>query len=541
MTMKTDPDVIPAWARWLMPSVEDILFLAILLWILGSYSFGLLSDADTGMHIRTGDYILSHWSIPKGDIFSYTKADQPWIVHSWLAAVLFALIHRWLGLDGVALLSAFTISLTFVLLFRFLIRRKADLLTAVSLVILAASTTLFYGFARPHIFTTLLALIWYDRLDRYKRDGKAGRLILLPLLMVLWVNLHGGYLTGFILLVIFLTGEILDLLFLHNPIAKDQARIRVRSFASISLVCLLASFINPYGYKILTFPFIVASNSYIQTTLVEWLSPSFHRLSFVPFELALLLLIVGLGWSSKRTTTTELGVILFWTHAALYSARHIPIFAVIVLLVMGSRWTTTSDLIHTTPPRYRFYRSLSTRLGRLNHAFDRHLVALSIVLSILGLTVMSKPIFGIEGLHGQFNSRNLPVQAAAFIKEVGLRGNMFNPNEFGGYLIYALFPDYKVFVDGRADMYGEAFMKRYARLVDLKPDWRDVLDQYQVNWIICHTYYKSAMLLSTAKDWKLIYSDGTASIFVRDVPENQALIHRFPDVKLNPSRELDLS
>jgi hypothetical protein len=536
--MKTDPDVIPGWARWLMPSVEDILFLTILLWILGSYSFGLLSDADTGMHIRTGDYILDHWSIPKGDIFSYTKADQPWIVQSWLAAVLFALVHRWLGLDGVALLSAFTIALTFMLLFRLLIRRNADLLTAVFLVILAASMTQFYGFARPLIFTTLFALIWYDCLDRYKRDGKTGRLMLLPLLMVLWVNLHGGYMTGFILLVIFLAGEILDLLFLCNPIEKAQVGKSAGAFAGVGVVCLLASLVNPYGYNILTFPFLVASNSYIQTTLVEWSSPSFHRLDFVSFELALLLLIVGLGRSSKRTTTTELGVILLWSHAALYSARHIPIFAVIVSLVMGPRLTIGAEPGRQKPAMLIGYKNLSERLGYMNRFFNYHVFVYVMSVSLLGL-IIYRPFGVMEGFKGQFNSKNLPVKAAAFIKDVGLQGNMFNPNEFGGYLIYTLFPDYRVFVDGRADMYGDVFMKRYARLVDLKPDWRDELDTYHVNWIVCHTYYKLSILLYTARDWKLIYSDETASIFVRDVPKNQALIHRFPDVKLTPSRVLD--
>ena len=521
-----------------MPSVEDVLFLTLLLWLFGSYGLGLLRDADTGMHIQTGEYILDHMTVPREDLFSYTKTDEPWVVHSWLSAVLFAMAHRWLGLSGVAFLSAFTISLTFLLLFRFLIRRQVDLLTAGFLVIMAASTSLFFWLARPQIFTTLLALIWYDSLDRYKRDGNIAHLFPLPLLMVLWVNLHGGYLTGLILLFIFLAGEILGLLSIQNPVEKAHAKMKIRSIATVGVACLLAALINPYGYEILIFPFRLMRNSYLQEVIGEWIPPSFHDLFFLPFELALLLLVVVLGRSDKKVTFTELGLILFWTHAALYSLRHIPIFAVIFVLLMGPRLTVKGE---SERKHYILigYRNISARLGQLNQLFNKHVFAILIFLSVLGLTIISKPFGPLGDSRGQFNSRKLPVQAATFIKDVGLSGNMFNLNEFGGYLIYTLFPDYKVFVDGRADMYGEAFMKEYARTENLKLGWRDVLDQHQVNWIIGHTYYKLATLLYIAEDWKLIYSDEVASIFVRDVPENQMLIHRFPDIKPAPRPEVN--
>jgi hypothetical protein len=180
--MTNSPDPVPTWARWLMPSMEDLLFLLLLVWLLGSYGPGLMRDADTGMHIRTGEYILHHLTIPKEDLFSYTNEGQPWIVQSWLSAVLFALMHRWLGLGGVVLLSAIVISFTFVLLLRLLLRREVDFLTAVILVVLAASASLFSWNARPQIFTTLMALIWYGCLDQYTRDGRSGRLIFLPVL-----------------------------------------------------------------------------------------------------------------------------------------------------------------------------------------------------------------------------------------------------------------------------------------------------------------------------------------------------------------------
>jgi hypothetical protein len=523
--------MIPAWARWLMPSVGDIIFLSILLCLLGLYGLGLLIDADTGMHIRTGEYILDHGTIPKLDPFSYTKANEPWIIHSWLSGVLFALIHRLYDLSGVALLSAFTISFTYLLLFRFLIRRQVDLLTAVFLVIMVASTTLFFSYARPYIFTTLLVVIYYDRLERYRRYGNVMDLFLLPFLMILWVNLHGGYFAGFILIMIFLVGEVLDLVVFHNYTRNILANKKVRSFLCIGLISLLAALINPYGYRILPIPFSIASNSYLQEAITEWQSPSFHIVYFVPFELALLLLIVVLGRSSKRATFTEAGMILFWTHAALYSARHIPIFVVVLAFLIGSWLTVNKEPEQRVPAILKKYRNFSDKLGKMNRVFNRHIFAILALLFVLGLTY-AKSFGPFQSFQVHFNSRNLPVQAAAFIKDVGLLGNMFNPSVFGGYLIYALSPDYKVFVDGRADMYGETFMKEYAKVEEFKPEWRGILDHYEVNWVIGHTQSALATLLDAAEDWRLIYSDETASVFIRDVSVNESVIRRYPNVKL---------
>jgi hypothetical protein len=536
--VKISPNTIPIWSRWLLPSLNGIILLSILLWILGAYGLGLLNDADTGMHIRTGEYILDHGTIPTVDPFSYTKANETWIVHSWLSAVFFSIIHRLFGLHGVVFVSTFIISITFVFLFRCLIRRRVDLLTAVLLVILAVSASLFYGFSRPHIFTALLVLIWYDRLDRYKTEGNRSVLLLLPLLMVLWVNLHGGYIVGFFLILIFLSGEVLDLFLLPGPIEKAGAKMRIRSLGGVTSVCLLFSLMNPYGYKILAFPFQVASNTYIQQAIIEWQSPSFHKNQFIPFEAALLLLVVVLGWSSKRMTLTDLGIILFWTHAALFSARHIPVFAVIFALVMGPRLTFGKEPPLKIPALLKGYRNLSERLGVFNRLSRYHMIAILVFLSIFSLMIFTKRFDTISGLQGQFNPKNLPVQAATFIEDSGLSGPMYNHIEFGGYLIYALFPDYKVFVDRRADMYGEDFMKEYKRVEEFKPGWREIMERYEVNWVIGHTRSASSTFFHAVKDWKLIYSDETASIFIRNVPENEATILRYLNVDLKVGTDL---
>ena len=132
----------------------------------------------------------------------------------------------------------------------------------------------------------------------------------------------------------------------------------------------------------------------------------------------------------------------------------------------------------------------------------------------------------------KFDAKTKPVAAVEFLKKENLKGNMFDNDEFGDYIIYAAWPEYKVFVDGRSDMYGVDIMKEYLKVVSIKPGWEEVLKKYNINWIIYNANSTLSLFLMERDDWKLIYADKVANIFVKDIPENQYLIEKYPDVKL---------
>jgi hypothetical protein len=132
----------------------------------------------------------------------------------------------------------------------------------------------------------------------------------------------------------------------------------------------------------------------------------------------------------------------------------------------------------------------------------------------------------------KFDAKTKPVAAVEFLMDENLQGNMFNNDEFGDYIIYAAWPKYKVFVDGRSDMYGTDIMKEYLKLISVLPGWNEILTKYNINWVIYNSNSSLSTLLMERVDWNLIYSDKVASIFVKNTPENQHLIEKYPDVEL---------
>src|SRR5437764_12135921 len=260
--------------RFWLPSFADIFFCCCFLRLTLPTDSWLLSDADTGYHIRTGEYILHNFTVPKHDIFSYITPPLPWMAHEWLSEVIMALVHKFAGLTGIVIFFSFLIGLTYFVLFRFAQSLKGDFFVTASIVLLATASSSIHWLARPHIFSLFLTVIWYAILDRYQYQGK-DRIYLLPFLMLLWVNLHGAFVTGFVLLGIYLVGNICDALFAAEA-RSEMARERCKKIAIVTILCLFASLFNPRGYAILLFPLEMISNNFVMKNVPEFRSPNLH-------------------------------------------------------------------------------------------------------------------------------------------------------------------------------------------------------------------------------------------------------------------------
>jgi len=229
------------------------------------------------------------------------------------------------------------------------------------------------------------------------------------------------------------------------------------------------------------------------------------------------------GVSVLRLNAIEIMLVLVFTHMSLYSARYIPLYAIILSPILGRQIDTLLEEFRERRLIKRIL-SISDRTAKSDSMAKYHVwfIVTIVILSIMVST---------GKLYYAFDKKRLPVDAVHFIQQEKIPGNMFNNDEFGDYIIYAAWPQYKVFFDGRSDMYGTERMKEYFKITKMGSGWNDILQEYNINWIFFQT--KSALLsfLLERADWKLIYSDKVASIFVRDVPENQALIEKYPDVK----------
>ncbi len=507
-----------------LPSIADTLFLALFFYLSFSAGRGLLNDADTGYHVRAGEYILKTISIPRQDIFSHISPPIPWTAHEWLSEVIMALLHKSFGLTGVVLFFAFLISLVYALIFKWLssITRNIILATVITLLVITSSPM--HWLARPHIFSWLFIVVWYFILDAFEQGG-INHLRVLPIIMLLWVNLHGGFIIGFVLLGIYLLGNLLQSLF--GPIeTREPARTRVRALAVTTGLCLLAAVINPYGVNILLFPFRLVDNKYLMDHVTEFLSPNFHEPLLFKYLLLGMIALFAVG--RRKLTTIELLLILFFTNMALYSIRHVPLFAII----------SAPILLRCIEPL------LSEGQGRFAELLNRKAAGIASVDNaavgylwpIIGVTAVVI-CAGAGTINFTFDPKLKAVEAVKFLQREPISGNMYNNDEIGDYIIYAASPQYRVFFDGRSDMYGTARMKEYNKVAGFEDGWEQVLDKYRMNWIIFDANSVLSRYLLGKSQWHLIYADKVANIFVRNIPEYQYLIAKYPNVKPLPVTE----
>jgi hypothetical protein len=510
-TPKDDSALVKQWN--LLPSPAEIIFISIFVRLVFNPGI-LLSDGDTGYHIRAGEIIIQTHAVPKADIFSLWTPPLRWTAHEWLSEVLMALVHQHAGLIGVVVLFSLTIATTHVLLFKMLRGNSEEVLLPLLLTLVAATTSSIHWLARPHIFSLMLTMIWYSVLNRFHYRGK-NQLFVLPFLMLLWVNLHGGYIFGLMLLLVYLLGDLAGLYFSEKREAQEHL-YKLKSVAVIFAACLLASLCNPQGYRILIFPFALASDPFLMNNVREFLSPNFHQP--IAFKYLLLSIIALFAFSRVALNWIEVGLVILITYMALYSARYIPLYAIITAPIL---FRLVDRLKHDLPlnaMKWLDRRSASFRL--IDRGSIGYLWLTATILVVLTLAHMSR-------LHAEFDDKRFPKKAVDFIMGENISGNIFNNEEFGDYIIYKAWPKYRVFFDGRSDMYGAILGGEYLQVARTLPGWQDVLEKRQVNWVFFNTNSTLSSVLSTNPDWELIYSDPVARIFVRDKPEYQHLIAKY--------------
>jgi hypothetical protein len=511
-----------SFARWVLPSISDVFFLVLVI-LLGfsPLSQALLRDADTGWHIRNGEFILASHSVPRVDDFSYTRAGQPWYAWEWLYDAVIAAIHHVAGLNGVVLFNAVIIAATFALLFRFILRRSGNFVVSTGLTLLAASAAQIHILARPHVLSWLFTLLWVETLYRFK-EGENGALLWLPPMMLLWVNVHGGFILGLVLLALF--GFSIGWNYLICP--TSEALRQMARLGAVFAVCLALTFLNPYGYRLHVHVYQYLSNSFFMNSIAEFMSPNFHAPGMGYFEVLILLCVLGIAGARERIALTDLLILLFSIHAGLYSGRNIPISAILMSQCMGPLWAGTISnlrLAGSYPDSYPgWLRSLlgivhgiSEDMGRLESQFRGHGLAVVALIAAVAIAANGGKVLSTPVLSAHFDPSDFPVKATEFIARQGIRDHLFSPDRWGGYLIYKLYPGTKLYFDDRHDFYGEAFVREYLKAENGTRQWREPLDKYQVRWVLVPTDSSLSNVMKESRDWHVEYDDGVAIVFAR--------------------------
>src|SRR5216683_209590 len=360
----------------------------------------LLKDSDTYWHIAAGKWIIAHNALPRVDIYSFTKSGEPWISTSWLAQVLYGEAFELAGWAGPIVLAATCIAATFALL-TFILSRRIPWTYAVIIALAALILSTHHLFARPHVLALPVMVAWVNGLISASESREAPSFRLLPLI-ALWANLHGGFIFGLALLAPFAFG-----------------------------VCALAaSCVTPYGWESILASRKILELGELLHLIYEWMPADFSR--FSPFEACVFALIAGALYCGAKLSPPRIVLLLILFHMALSHVRNIEIFALLMPLVVLSPLSSQFGL-H------------GARFVKMTFPF----ASAATLVAILGISTWA------FAANHKFSPTAIQSPAAAVdvLKDRNAR-RVLNDLPFAGYLISRELP---VFIDGRAELYGESF------------------------------------------------------------------------------------
>ena len=484
-------------AHWWRLDTRRVLALALFI-ALFAMTARQVTDPDFWWHLKTGQYIVQTRTIPRHDVFSFTVTDHKWITHEWLTQVLMFGLYRLGGLSALLLATCAVITFTFVLVY---LQCDGRPHLAVFIVLLGALTSAVTWGTRPQMLNALMAASFMFVLYRY-RAGQRRAVWLLPALTALWANLHSGFLLGLAIVGLAIVSE-LGANWLDHRTPQTLSLPAVRRLALVLALSVAASLLNPNGVKMLLYPFETLGSSAMQQYIQEWASPDFHRPEFWPLAALLLGGAAVMAFTLRKRDLTEALLFYGFGFASLLSARNIPLFAVAATPVITryavqmqvGRWQW--DLTTLPAPR--------SPTG----------VALTVNWALVLLMVLGSGVRVADTLlkNRTVEATRYPLAALDYIEAHGLASmRMYNSYNWGGYLLWR---GYRVFIDGRADVYMDDFMNEYVLAYQLRGDWRQPLDRYKVDYVLIERDASLATLLEASTEWTRVYQDNLAVIFTR--------------------------
>jgi hypothetical protein len=452
---------------------------------------GLRLDPDTWWHIKLGQDILAthHWATL--DYFSFTTHGAAWIDYEWFGDVIISLAAR-AGLRGMdVLLIALTCTIV-VLMYCYAWLRSGNAKAAFVACILVLPLAGQCFTLRPQLLGYIFLLLTLICLERF-RAGHSGALWALPAIFFVWVNTHGSFTLGFVVLGAYWAGGLVN--FSIGGLSAE--RWKPREHLRLGLCAVLSALVlplTPYGARLALIPFRVASSLPLNFAHIEeWQSISFSR--WEPKLLLGLLLAFLLAQITLRLKyrLDEMALFLVAAYATCVHFRFVLFFAIIfapILAVLLARWV----------PRYEAHK-------------DQFALNAAMMLLIMGGMVRYVPS---EMNLGRKVREDYPVQAVEYMRQHPIAGPMFNSYGFGGYLVWSLGPAHRVFIDGRGDLYEFAgVFSDYIHIMDLEPDGLQILDRYGIQSCLIPRKEALAVLLAARSDWKQSYSDDLSVIFTR--------------------------
>jgi hypothetical protein len=477
-------------------------------WVFVGASTGLW-DPDVWFHMRNAAYLLSHGRPVQADLYSYTAQGLPLVDHQWLSEVPYYYAWRAAGLVGIFLLFfLLLVAIHFGMYYR--AWRESGNLKASFLVCGLSTFLSSVSFApRTLLSSYLCLLVLLLVLDRFRATGKAP-LWLIPPLFCLWINCHGSWPLGMVVLGLYFASGLVEGSWGRVEAVRWTPR-QIRQLLATAAASVAALFINPYTYRLVLYPYEMATRQKLNITYTdEWLSVDFHEPRGKVVLVLLLVLLLGILLTRRNWKSHEVLLAGFAIYSGLTHVRFLFLAAILLTPLLAK-------MLDVLPP----YRP----------EIDKHWLNATVMGALLILLIHFAP--SQEDLNRQLAKR-FPTHALAFVKAQGLQGNFYNAYHWGGYMIY-VDPKLRTFIDSRADVFEYAGVFKDYLDAEAFHGSLQILEKYHVQYALIPASDPLGYLLKNTGGWKTLYTDEVAVVLER-IPSSPppASTTLSPGVPVNP-------
>ena len=493
------------------------------------FRYIVLFDSDINWLIKTGE-IICHQGLPAVDIFSYTHGGKEWILYQWLFEVIIYKVYSFGYDQAVGTFAIFLFALTFTVLFILLKQYQVNTFYSILSISLGGWIASATWYARPAIFTYLFVCLFLLLLH-ISETKNVRYLWFIPVLFLLWANIHIGFTFGILLFIIFLAYKLFEVI-----INKDKKGLLfINKLAIVCIISIIATLITPYGIKLYAYMLDLMSSSYMNNNIKELTSPNFHKKQYFAALLSIFL-VISLSFFQKRQVWFYLICLALTICMTLLFVRNVPFMGIFAALVIGLQLQSLQEYVLNNDfldafIKWPFEKMLKIQQYCINllkedTVYKKIPVSfIAVLLFIIGLVCIQN----IENFKKNYEFSlkyplKRPYRAGKVISKLSIPGNMYTQPAWGSYFIRTLFPKYKVFIDTRFDMYGDDFFAEAHEIRKSRGDsWQKVLSKFDVNWILIssNSFIAKRIDKGEVSNWFKIYSDSVASIYMRQTPENR--------------------